>query len=362
MESTLTSVRPTIRRTSDNSTQSLYAVLMKQIKENGLLKRTPGFYVSVFAVLSVSLMGVIAGMTLLGNSWFQLLLAAALGIIFTQFAFLAHEAAHRQIFASGKRNDRWGRIIAVLVVGLSYSWWMKKHTKHHTQPNVIDTDPDIAQDTISFTEDDAARSRGLVRAITRKQGYLFFPLLSLEGLNLHKYTVMTLFSKGKVQGRGLEMVLFFARMIVYVGLVFMLMPVGMAFAFLAVQLAVFGIYMGSAFAPNHKGMPLLPKGHNVDFLRRQVLTSRNISGGSWIDYFMGGLNHQVEHHLFPSMARPYLRQSKKFVMEFCRENDIPYTQTSLVRSYAIVIAYLNRVGLAAKDPFQCPMVAEYRLR
>ena len=84
--------------------------------------------------------------------------------------------------------------------------------------------------------------------------------------------------------------------------IFLCLPLGMAFAFLGVQLAVFGLYMGSTFAPNHKGMPLLPRDSKVDFLRRQVLTSRNIKGGWIMDTFMGGLNYQIEHHLFPNMA------------------------------------------------------------
>jgi fatty acid desaturase len=76
-------------------------------------------------------------------------------------------------------------------------------------------------------------------------------------------------------------------------------------------LAVFGLYMGSSFAPNHIGMaPVSPK-LKLDFLRRQVLMSRNISGGAPISVFMGGLNYQIEHHLFPSMARPYLRKHNR---------------------------------------------------
>jgi fatty acid desaturase len=362
VENTLTAVRHT--RTPDGSARgaALYSNLMTTIREKGLLERRTGFYIAVFLVLTAAFAAAIAGMALLGNSWFQLLIAAGLGLIFTQFAFLAHEAAHRQIFSSGKTNDRWGRFIAVFIVGLSYAWWMNKHTKHHSQPNVVGKDPDIEKDTISFLEEDAAASRGFNRIIARKQGYLFFPLLTLEGLNLHKYTVQTLLGPGKVKGRALELVFFITRMALYLGVVFWLMPVGVAFAFLGVQLAVFGLYMGASFAPNHKGMPILANNSNVDFLRRQVLTSRNVSGGSWVDYFMGGLNHQVEHHLFPTMPRPHLRHTKKVVQKFCAENNIPYTQTSLVKSYAIVIAYLNRVGLAAKDPFSCPVVGEYRLK
>jgi hypothetical protein len=54
-------------------------------------------------------------MILLEDSWLQLLLAGALGLIFMQFAFLGHEASHRQIFESGQANDR--SAIAVLVPG-----------------------------------------------------------------------------------------------------------------------------------------------------------------------------------------------------------------------------------------------------
>ena len=73
------------------------------------------------------------------------------------------------------------------------------------------------------------------------------------------------------------------------------------------QLAVFGLYMGASFAPNHKGMPIIPADVKLDFFTKQVRTSRNISGGWWATALMGGLNYQIEHHLFPSMPRPHLR-------------------------------------------------------
>jgi fatty acid desaturase len=133
------------------------------------------------------------------------------------------------------------------------------------------------------------------------------------------------------------------------------LPPGMAAAFLGVQLAVFGVYMGASFAPNHKGMAMIPAGSKLDFLSKQVLTSRNIRGGWSMSVAMGGLNHQIEHHLFPSMPRPHLARARLIVREHCAALGLPYTETSLVRSYAIVVGYLNRVGLAARDPFDCPM-------
>lgn len=358
---TLGPVRPTRRRTEDRpAVTSTYNELLGRIRGEGLLERRRGFYVTVFVLLAVGLLGAVAGFVLLGDSWFQLLIAAALGLIFTQFAFLGHEASHRQVFASGPRNDRAGRLIATWLVGMSYQWWMTKHTRHHANPNTKGKDPDIAFDTVSFTEEDAARQRGLLAAITRRQGYLFFPLLLLEGVNLHVTSIRSLVAPGAVERRTSELVAIALRFAVYLAAVFLTLPVGMAFAFLGVQLAVFGVYMGASFAPNHKGMPQLPADARVDFLNKQVLTSRNIRGGWAMSALMGGLNHQIEHHLFPSMPRPHLRRARELVRQHCAAHGIPYTETGLVRSYGIVIRYLNRVGLAARDPFDCPAAHRFR--
>nr|WP_244843878.1 fatty acid desaturase [Actinocatenispora sera] len=118
--------------------------------------------------------------------------------------------------------------------------------------------------------------------------------------------------------------------------------------------------MGASFAPNHKGMPVVGANEKLDFFTKQVRTSRNIRGRFWASALMGGLNYQIEHHLFPSMPRPYLARARAIVREYCESRDIPYTETSLPRSYAIVIGYLNQVGLAARDPFECPMLAMRR--
>lgn len=355
-------VRTTTPRRDRPSITSSYTTLIASVREAGLLRHRPGFYWAVFGGLVLALGGAIAGFVLLQESWFQLLIAAALGIIFTQFAFLAHEASHRQIFADGRRNDRAGRVLGTAFVGMSYQWWMTKHTKHHANPNRVGKDPDIEVDTVSFLESDAARQHGLMALVTRKQAWLFFPLLLLEGLNLHYLSVRSLLRRGPVDGRVLELSTILLRLGLYVGVIFWVLPVGMAFAFLGVQLAVFGFYMGASFAPNHVGMAIIPADSRIDFLRKQVLTSRNISGGLPMTALMGGLNYQVEHHLFPSMSRPALARARHMVIAHCSANGIPYTETNLVVAYRQVLGYLNRVGLAARDPFDCPLVNAYRRR
>ena len=135
---------------------------------------------------------------------------------------------------------------------------------------------------------------------------------------------------------------------------------GIAAVFLAVQLGVFGFYMGASFAPNHKGMPIVPATVKLDFLRRQTLMSRNVRGGLFIEALMGGLNYQIEHHLFPSMPRPNLAKVQPLARAHCLRHGVAYTETSLLGSYAIVIRYLNQAGLGERDPFTCPLVRNYR--
>ncbi len=84
--------------------------------------------------------------------------------------------------------------------------------------------------------------------ITRRQGWLYFPLLTLEGLNLHVLGIRHLLARQPVCGRRIELTLISARTAVVVVPLFLLLPLGMAFAFLSVQLAVFGVYMGALFA------------------------------------------------------------------------------------------------------------------
>ena len=338
-----------------------FAALTRSVQETGLMRRRYAYYWGRFALLLALLAAHVAAMVLLGDSWWQLAVAVGLGFLFTQFAFLGHDAAHRQIFASGKWNDWASLVIANLFGGMSYGWWLHKHSKHHSKPNVIGTDPDMLNGVLTWeTESITEPKKGVWAWLAANQGYWFFPLLLLEGLNLHANGIKTIFGREPVKRRAVEITFVSVRLVGYVTAVFLLMPVGIGFAFLGVQLGIFGFLMGASFAPNHKGMPIVGPDVKIDFLRRQVLMSRNITGGRAVDLFMGSLNFQVEHHLFPSMPSPALRKVRPMVKEFCAERGIKYTETTLVESYGIVVRYLNTVGLAARDPFQCPLTAQFR--
>ena len=335
-----------------------YSVLAKVVRESGLHRRRYAYYwvrllatVAAFAVVWV-------GIVLVGDSWWQLVLAAALAVVLAQLAFLGHDSSHRQIFRSRAWNDWTGRILANVFVGLSHVWWTTKHDAHHAAPNREGHDPDISPGVIAFTPTVLASRHGWRRWLARRQGWFFFPLLSLEGLNLHVASVRTVLGRGPVVHRGVEAPLLLARLVLYVAVLALLLPPAVAGAFLAVQLGLFGVLLGGAFAPNHKGMPIVPAGADVDFLRRQVLMSRNIRGNVVVDFFMGGLNRQIEHHLFPSMPRPSLKRVQPLVREFCSTLGVDYTEVGFFTSYRIVVGYLNDVEHRARDPFSCPLAAQ----
>jgi fatty acid desaturase len=341
--------------------QSLYTDLAAAVRESGLMQRRYGYYWSRIGAAVAAFALVWVAFFWLGNSWLQLVLAAVLGIVLTQFGFLGHDGAHRQIFCSSVWNDWTSRVLAGVFTGLSYGWWKDKHNRHHATPNQEGRDPDIGPGGIAFTRDVAAgRTTGFPGWFVRHQGWLFLPLLTFEGLVLHVSSLRILVRPGAVAHQRVEALMVGSRLTAYVVVLALFLPPGKAVAFFAVQMAVFGVCLGGSFAPNHKGMPIVPATMKVDFLRRQVLMSRNVRGGLLVDFFMGGLNYQIEHHLFPSMPRPNLKRVQPLVREYCASHGVSYAEVGLFASYGIVVGYLNNVGLRARGPFECPVLAQYR--
>lgn len=329
---------------------SEYADLSRLVRNANLLDRQPRHYATrVTLVLGcLGFMGVV--FVRLGSSWWQMATAAGVAVLLGQLAFLGHDAGHRQIFRSRRANDVVGLVCANLVTGISYGWWVDKHNRHHAHPNTEGRDPDIVVAPLSFTPSQAAAQRGLRALFVRHQAALFFPLLLAEGLHLHAASVRAVVSRGGLRRRRTEAGLLILHFAGYLTAVFLVLSVPQAIVFILVNQALFGLYLGSSFAPNHKGMPILTEANDLDYLRRQVLTSRNVRGGPLLDALLGGLNYQIEHHLFPSMPRPNLRHAQPLIRQFCTEHDIPYHETTLIQSWTQGLAHLRAIGTGSTRP------------
>ena len=322
---------------------SEYTQLSRQIKQAGLLDRRRGWYLARIGLNLALLAGGWVAFAMLGASWWQLLIAVYLAVVFTQLAFIGHDAVHRQLFRSRRANDQVGLIHANLLVGVSFEWWVAKHNRHHTNPNHQDLDPDISITALAFTTDQATAKQGLVRLIGRHQAWLFFPLLLLEAAHLHLASTKAIL-RGSGRANTVEGLLLVAHVAGYVTALALVLSPLQALVFVVVHQGLFGLYLGCSFAPNHKGMPTLSDADQLDFLRRQVLTSRNVAGSRLVDWGLGGLNYQIEHHLFPNMPRPNLRHAQPLIRAFCQQHDLAYTEASLFGSYAQAIRHLHAAG------------------
>ncbi|HEX4221447.1 MAG TPA: acyl-CoA desaturase [Pseudonocardiaceae bacterium] len=319
-----------------------FADLSRVIKQRGLLHRRHGSYALKFVVNGVLMAVGWSVFGWLGASWWQMFTAAFLAVVFTQLAFIGHDAGHKQIFQGKRANDIVGYLHGVLI-GISYQWWVAKHSHHHANPNHEGDDPDVDIPLLAFSASQAAEKRGFLRWMAKYQAFLFFPLLVLEGLNLHFASIQAV-AKREVKATKLESALLVIHVVAYLTAVFWVLSPLQALVFIAVHQGVWGVYMGCSFAPNHKGMPMIGADEKLDFLRKQVLTSRNVRGGWLTDFALGGLNYQIEHHLFPNMPRANLRHAQAYVHAFCVERGIPYSQTSAFGSYGQVLRHLHSIG------------------
>ncbi|MGQ0840545.1 fatty acid desaturase family protein [Actinokineospora sp.] len=319
-----------------------FAELSRSIRQAGLLERRRRYYAVRITLNILAMAGGWVAFAYLGDSWWQLFLAAFFAVVFTQLAFIGHDAGHKQILRTRRGNDAVGLVHGGLT-GLSYGWWINKHNRHHANPNHEDEDPDLDIGPLAFTVADARAKRGFVRWTVKYQAFLFFPLLLLEGLNLHVSSAQAVWA-GEVKARRLEKALLLGHLAAYLTAVFVVLSPGVGVVFIAVHQGLWGVYMGCSFAPNHKGMPTIAAGTTLDFLRKQVLTSRNVRGGRLTDFALGGLNYQIEHHLFPSMPQPNLRRAQSIVREYCGRNGISYAECGLFRSYGHVLEHLHAVG------------------
>src|ERR671910_3225218 len=341
--------RPLLKESAPRSLPNQYAELKRLIKQRGLLDRQPAYY----AVKTVFTLGLLvfslALLFILGDTWSQFLNAAYLAFVFVQLSLLAHDFGHRQFtFHSSRKNEWLTLIFGNLLLGLSRQWWIDKHNEHHGHPNQMDLDPDVDIPLLAFEEKQALEKRGFARSVVKYQAALIFPLSLLQAISMLRSSIEFLVAK-KAKSTLAEALTICAHFALYLGVLFSVLEPLQALLFIAVHRGLFGMFMVSIFAPNHKAMPVLERERQVDFLRRQVLTSRNVSAHPITDFWYGGLNYQIEHHLFPRLPRNKLREAQQIIRSFCLDHSIAYHETSVFQSYKEILQHLHEVGTPLRE-------------
>lgn len=326
-----------------------FTELAARVRAAGLLSPRPDYY-SWKIALNLALTAVVwTAFFVVGDSWWQLLVAVALGLSFVQSGFLGHDVGHQQVTRRRRTQYLLGLLHLNLLIGAAYGWWVRHHSMHHSEPNNLDRDPDTVRRQVIFdvSELPAKGTTRFRRFVIRFQSVMFFVLLAQEAWRVHA-AGFRLARAGLLRNARVELGLVVLHGVVVGGLVFWQLSFGLAVVFLLVSQTVFGFYLGAVFAPNHKGMPVYRSTTSLDWLHKQVLTARNIRPGRCVDFAFGGLNYQVEHHLFPTMARANLSKARPIVREYCDSHGIPYCEVSAVESYRAVARHLGGVSEAAR--------------
>ena len=327
-----------------------YATLRKEVAGAGLLERQYGYYAYKMGftigllVLSYSLLVII------DNFVFQLFNAAFLAFAFVQIGFIMHDAIHMQIFKGKLKNELAGVLTGSLTVNVSSSW-ADLHLRHHSAPNHVDLDPDINMPVLAFSEEQALDKKGIAKFMVKHQAFIWLPLLTTVTFIMRYGNTATLVKnlRGKRWRFHLtEAVCLLAGGALYFGLIFSFLNFTQAVAFLLVNNVLTGLYMGTAFATNHKAMPLMKE--KLDFLHMQVLTARNVKSTLLTDLWFGGLNYQIEHHLFPSMPRNNYGKANKIIKAFCQKHSIEHYETGVFQTYKEILRHFHQIGAVLRKP------------
>lgn len=333
----------------------LYADLKNEVKQAGLLDKRADYY--VFATIEpFVLLGIGVAILILFSEyfWVQMLNALLFSLAYVRAGFMMHDAGHRQIFKRVKRrNDRIGLLFGNLFLGSSITSWRERHDEHHAHTNELGIDPTLEIPVWAWIEEQIEERKPLIQWIMKHQAYTFFPVLSLSAFFQAVAAVRDVFFGQRVDDRFWQGLCLILHHVLYFGLVFSILPWWQATIFFFVHHLSLGLHLGMVFAPNHKGMPIVNPDHGMDYLYVQCLTTRNVVPSPVVDYLYGGLNYQIEHHLFPSMPRCNLGKARAITKEFCAAHQIPYHETGVVQSYREILQYMHEVGASFRNPETC---------
>lgn len=321
-----------------------YADLRDMIKAAGLLTQKPQYYVIRIGMHLLAYISLLALAIGVGHSWWSLLLAPPLAAVNLQLNLYVHDVAHNAAFSSRQWSRAYGLFVGTFLNGLGLGWWKQSHNSHHANTWHEDRDPDLLYPCFALTHKHAERIKPIFRPILRYQHLLLWPLMSLVGFNKKIRTAQWLAQRPQ---EYLEISAVVMGRLFHAAILFLLFDPVIGIVFGIVQTAIFGLILAIITATNHWGMPVRSDSANKDFLRDQVIGSRNILGGWLLRYAYAGLDMQIEHHLFPTMPRYNLKKAAAIVQPFCQTRGIPYEAVSLTNALRSVYLDFRRIARSA---------------
>jgi len=333
-----------------------------RIRELGIRERDcPRMYLKTGIVLAGFALSYIA-LVFVAQSWWQALpLALFLGFATAEIGFnIQHDGGHRAYSDHAWVNKLMAMTLD-MVGGSSYVWRWKHAVFHHMYVNVAGHDTDIELGVFGRLSPEQPH-----HSIYRWQQWYLWPLYGVMVIKWHFYDDFRDVILGRMgvnpfpRPRGWDLVTFIGGKLVFFTLAFgvplLFHPFWVVALFYVIAVAVTGIALSVVFQLAHAveeaNFPALQPGTtyiaepwavhqvsaSVDFAQRDRLVS-------WL---VGGLNFQIEHHLFPTLSHVNYPAIVGIVEQTCREYGVPYTAH---RSFGAAVAshfrWLRQMGAAS---------------
>lgn len=318
-----------------------------------LFKSSKLYYV-LKTLSNVAILAASIALICLFKTYLAVVLSASLmGLFVQQCGWLSHDFLHHQVFETRWLNDLVGYAIGNVVLGFSVSWWKTKHNMHHAAPNECDQtytpiDEDI--DTLpllAWSKELLAtvQSKTMLRVLQYQHLFFLVLLMFARGSWLLWSALFTFKPSLSVSRKWLEWGTMLVHYVWFIGIAFYLLPGWKPVAWMAVSELMSGFLLGYVFVLSHNGMEVYNT--SKDFVNAQVISTRDIKAGWFNDWFTGGLNRQIEHHLFPTMPRHNLNRISPQVESLCKKHGLVYEDVSMAFGTYRVLKTLKDVAEAA---------------
>uniref|UniRef100_A0A5B7BQU2 Putative delta(8)-fatty-acid desaturase n=1 Tax=Davidia involucrata TaxID=16924 RepID=A0A5B7BQU2_DAVIN len=338
-----------------------YRRLVFEFSKMGLFEKKGHGACITLCAMAMLFAATLYGVLCCDSTWVHLLCGGLMGCLWIQSGWIGHDSGHYQIMPTRRLNRFVQTLAGNCIAGVSISWWKRNHNAHHIACNSLDFDPDLQHmpffavsskffnSLTSYYYNRKLNFDSLTRFLVSYQHLTFYPVMCLARINLFTQSFFLLSSKRRVPDRRQEILGLLVFWIWYPLLVSCLPNWGERIMFVIASFAVTGI-QHVQFCLNHFSSTVYlgpPVGN--DWSEKQTNGSLDITCASWMDWFHGGLQFQIEHHLFPRLPRWRLREVSPFVKEFCKKHDLPYNSVSFWEANALTCGTLRTAALQARD-------------
>ncbi len=322
-----------------------YLALREQLEKRGLLNKTPWYYAIIISLLTTFFATSWIVFYLVQNTFIRTIIVLILGFLCVHIGFIAHDAGHKAITDKQSINSIIGHITMTFINGISWSYWSDHHNTHHKDPNHPE-DPDANYLITAFDEDQIKKKNRLTRFFVKHQSIFFVPMHLLTTFSMTINSIIHSIKKKRATTIT-EITLLMLHFAFWIALPGFFIGFWNAAMFYTIASFLRSLYFAMVFVPNHVGMPMIKPDAKLSFIEKQTITARNITP-SWLkDFIFGGLNYQIEHHLFPNMPRKNLGKSREIVKKFCMNTKLKYEEVGFLKCYKDIFSHVHKISKLA---------------